>query len=52
MFKRNDKLILEVHINTNYTKIVVDRRSVIGHFTFFTGDLDIWRSKKQNVVVR
>jgi len=52
MFKRNEKLILEVYIDANYAGSIIDRKSTSGYYIFLGGNLVTWRRKKQNVVAR
>ena len=52
LFKRGDKLTLEVYTDADYAGSIDDRRSTTGYCTFLGGNLVTWRSKKQNVVAR
>ncbi|XP_039032849.1 uncharacterized mitochondrial protein AtMg00810-like [Hibiscus syriacus] len=52
LFRRDGNLTLERYTNADYVGSIIDRRSTSGYFTFFGGNLVIWRSKKQNVVAR
>lgn len=46
LFKKGDKLNLEVYIDANYAGSPIDRRSTSGYSTSLGGNLVTWRSKK------
>ena len=52
MFKKNQELILEAHIDADYVGSIVDKRSTTGYCTFLGGNLITWRSKKQSIIAR
>ena len=52
LFKKNDNPTLQAYTDADYTGSVVDRRSTTGYCIFLGGNLETWRSKKQNVVAR
>lgn len=52
LFKKGEKLNLEVYTDADYAGSIDDRKSTSGYCTFFGGNLVTWRSKKQNVVAR
>ena len=52
LFKRNEKLLMEVYIDADYAVSIIDRKSTSGYCMFLGGNLVTWRSKKQNVVPR
>ncbi|XP_020412233.1 uncharacterized protein LOC109947142 [Prunus persica] len=52
LFKKNGHLDLEGYTNVDYARNITYRRSTSGYFTFVSGNLVTWRSKKQNVVSR
>ncbi|WJZ85526.1 hypothetical protein VitviT2T_005054 [Vitis vinifera] len=43
---------IEVYTDANWVGAVDDRRLTSGYFTFVSGNLVTWKSKKQNVVAR
>ena len=43
---------IEVYTDVDWAGAVDDRRSISGYFTFVSGNLVTWKSKKQNVVTR
>jgi len=49
LFKRNEKLKIEVYTDTNYAGSVTNRKSTARYYMFLGGNLVTWRSKKQNV---
>ena len=52
LFKRNEKLIMEVYIDVDYEGSIIDRKSTSGYCMFLGGNLVTWKSQKQNVVAR
>lgn len=52
IFRKNDKLLIEVYTDVDYIESMVDRRPITSYCIFFRSNVDMWRSKKQNVVVR
>lgn len=52
MFRKSDRLLLEVYIDVDYAGLIIDKRSVIGYCIFLGGNLVTWRSKIQNVIVK
>jgi len=52
LFKRNEKLIMEVYTDADYEESIIDRKSTSGYCMFLSGNLVTWKSKKQNVVAR
>lgn len=52
MFKKNDKLLLKVYTNKDYTGLIIDNKYATDYCTLFRHNLVNWRNKKQNVVVR
>lgn len=52
MFRRNNRLLLEVYTDVDYVGLLVDRRLTTGCCNFLEGNLATWRSEKQNVVTR
>lgn len=46
MFKRNNRLLIEIYMDANYVGSLVNRRSTSGYYTFLGGNLVNWRSKK------
>ena len=52
LFKRDEKLSLEVYTDADHAGSIVDRRSTSGYCMFLGGNLVTWRSKKQTVVAR
>lgn len=48
LFKKSKGLVLEAYIDADYTVSSVNKHSTC-YYTFFCGNLVIWRSKKQNV---
>jgi len=43
---------MKVYVDADYVGSIVDRRSTTGYCMFLGGNLETWRSKKQNVVAR
>ena len=52
LFKQSSRLVLEAYTDAYYIEFVIDRRSTIGYCIFLCGNLVIWRSNKQSLVVR
>ena len=52
IFKRNQRLILEIYIDADFVGSLVDQRSTTWICTFLGGCLITWISKKQTVVSR
>ncbi|CAA6661653.1 unnamed protein product [Spirodela intermedia] len=52
LFKRGDKLTVEMYTDANYAGSLLDRQSTSGLMMFMRGNLVTWRSKKHNVVAR
>ncbi|RVW58710.1 Retrovirus-related Pol polyprotein from transposon RE1 [Vitis vinifera] len=53
LFAKNvDHQSIEVYTDADWAGAVDDRRSTSGYFTFVSGNLVTWKSKKQNVVAR
>ena len=53
LFTKNvDHQSIEVYTDADQAGAVDDRRSTSGYFTFVSGNLVTWKSKKQNVVTR
>ena len=53
MFQKNeDFLKIEGYTDADWAGNIGDRRSTSGYFTFVSGNLVTWRSKKQNVISR
>jgi len=52
MFTKGDTLNIEGYTNADWASSIDDRSSTTGYLTFVGGNLVIWRSKKQGVVVR
>ena len=50
LFKRNEKLKVEVYTDANYAGSVIDMKSTSGYCMFLGGNLVTWKSKKQNVL--
>jgi len=50
LFKKGENLSMKVYMDADYAGSIVDRRSTIGYCMFLGGNLETWRSKKQNVV--
>ncbi|RDX83609.1 Copia protein, partial [Mucuna pruriens] len=51
LFKKEGTLSMEIYIDTDYARSIVDRRFTSEYCMFIGGNLVTWRSKKQNVVV-
>ena len=51
-FAKNEARTIEAYTDTDWAGLVNDRRSTSGYCTFVWGNLETWRSKKQNVVAR
>ena len=43
---------IEVYTDVDWAGAMDDRRSTSGYFTFVSGNLVTWKSKKQNLVAR
>ena len=52
LFKQSSRLVLEAYRDAYIIEFVIDRRSTIGYCIFLCGNLVIWRSNKQSLVVR
>ena len=52
LFKKNDVIALEAYTNVDYASSLKDRKSITGYCTFLGGNLETWRSKKQNMMTR
>lgn len=52
LFKKNNGIVLEAYVNTNYDELIVSIRSTIDYCTFFGRNFVTWRNKKHNVLVR
>ncbi|WJZ97489.1 hypothetical protein VitviT2T_016090 [Vitis vinifera] len=53
LFTKNvDHQSIKVYTDVDWAGAVDDRRSTSGYFTFVSGNLVTWKSKKQNVVAR
>ena len=52
LFKKGEKLSMEIYANADYASSIIDGRSKIGYCMFMGGNLVTRRSKKQNVVTR
>ncbi|XP_031273161.1 secreted RxLR effector protein 161-like [Pistacia vera] len=50
--KNKDYQNVNAYTDADWARVVADRRSTSGYFTFVGGNLVTWRSKKQNVVAR
>jgi hypothetical protein len=50
LFSKNDHLNIIGYTDVDWAKNLTDRKSTLGYFIFFRGNLVIWKSKKQNVV--
>lgn len=46
------KICLEVHTDANYAGSIIDGKSTSGYYLFLGGNLETWRSKKQNVIAQ
>lgn len=49
---RKGILLLEAYTCANYVGSLVDKRSTTRHCAFLGRNLEVWKSKKQNVVAR
>ncbi|XP_038902408.1 secreted RxLR effector protein 161-like [Benincasa hispida] len=52
MFKKTDRKCIEAHINSDWARSFIDRKSTSRYCTFVWGNLVTWRSKKKNVVAK
>ena len=53
LFTKNvDHQSIEVYTDADWADALDDRRSTSGYFTFVSGNLVTWKSKKQNIVAR
>jgi len=52
LFKRNEKLIMEVYTDADYAGSIIDRKSTSEYSMFLGGNLVTWKSKKQNILAR
>ncbi|CAL8156128.1 unnamed protein product [Prunus armeniaca] len=52
LYKNSSHLRIKGFTDADWAGNVTDRRSTSGYFTFVSGNLVTWRSKKQNVVLR
>ena len=52
LFKRHNHLKVDGYSDGDWVRLVDDRRSTSGYFTFVEGNLVTWRSKKKPMVVR
>ena len=43
---------LDAYTDSNFASSLIDRRSTTGYSIFLAGNLVVWRSKKQEIVVR
>ena len=50
MFSKNNHLNIEGYMDTDWARNILDMKSTLGYFTFVSGNLVTWRSKKQKVV--
>ena len=47
MFSKNNHLNIEGYTDTDWARNILDIKSTLGYFTFVSGNLVTWRSKKQ-----
>lgn len=52
MFSKHNHVDVSGYTDADWVGCIIDRKSTSGYFTFLGGNLVIWRSKKQKVVVR
>lgn len=52
LVERHGHLQVEVYIDADWARSIIDRRSTSGYCTLVRGNLVTWRSKKQPVVAR
>ena len=53
LFTKNvDCQSVDAYSDADWARVIDDKRSTSGYFTFVGGNLVTWRSKKQNVVAR
>lgn len=50
--ERNGGTSIEIYMDADYARSVVDQRSTSRYYSFIRGNLVTWKSKKQNVVPR
>lgn len=50
LFKKNRSMNLEVYINTDYMRSMINWRSTSSYFNLFSGNIITWDSKKQQVI--
>jgi len=52
LFKRNEKLKMEVYTNVDYARSAIDSKFTSRYCMFLGRNLVTWKSKNQNVVAR
>ena len=51
-FEKGEPCEIEAYTDADWACSVIDRRSTSGYCFYIWGNLETWRSKKQNIVVR